>query len=391
MITFETAPVRSGSEESPKVVYLDLRGCEDCAVVKGAYHSTYNPNRLNIIEELEKLGIEVVVYDVVRDPLISDQYAFAYGISGGRAAPIIFSGDQYYQGVPAIFAAFNNGDIQANSTESLRDPIEGYEPRDLNYITALLFVIGAGLIDGVNPCAIAMLLMFISMIGFTKNKKVLLTVSISYIGAVFVTYYFIGVILLMLFNVALSVGVLSVILYSFFGLLTLFLAGLTFYDFWVTRKEEYENVKNQLPSFIRKFNQRLMEKFTKLLEDKHEKGKRFIWFILIPVIIGILVGITEAACTGQMLIFTLAWLESQTASGVTLIKLVYLFVFVVFFIMPLIVIAVIAIKAQSTMVVANFVRENLSKIKFVTAVFFLAMAIYFGFMIYEDFLKFYLT
>ncbi|MEA3485880.1 MAG: hypothetical protein U9R03_04135, partial [Candidatus Aerophobetes bacterium] len=57
----------------------------------------------------------------------------------------------------------------------------------------LLTVIGAGLIDGINPCAFAVIIFFVSWLVFIKQKgKVILVVGLIYIFAVFLAYFLIG-------------------------------------------------------------------------------------------------------------------------------------------------------------------------------------------------------
>lgn len=356
----------TGSPENPKIVYLDLDGCEVCDTVKD----------YGVLSGLEAQGVEVVVYDVMKDPLISDQYAFAYGISGGRAAPIIFAGDVYFRGDKAIIAAYNDGSIVENAQHPLRS-LEGYEARDFTFLGGLLFVIIAGLLDGINPCAIAMLLMFISLIGVTKHRKVMVIVTASYITSILITYLIIGFGFLTILGLSRTAfSNISFYLYGFFFLLTLFLSAITFYDFFVTRKDDYSKVKNQLPKFIQGFNKKLMEKLTATMDS--QKRFKYMWFIVIPAFIGILVGITEAACTGQIYIAVLASLEANNpGGGVGTVELFYLVVFNIMFVLPLMIIATIAIITKNTMVVADFVRKHLFIIKFATAVFFLVMAIYF--------------
>jgi len=334
----------------------------------------------------------VIVYDVMDDPLKADQYAYAYGISGGRAAPIIFTGETYFRGANDIIEAYENGDIFYHSQYELLD-VSDYQPRDFSFLSGLAFIIVTGLLDGINPCAIAMLLMFISMIGFTKNTKVMLLVSFSYIFSVFLTYLIIGFGFLTVLGLSRQAFEnVSIFLYGFFSALTLFLALITFYDYFVTKNQKYEQVKNQLPKFIRNFNERLMKKMTTVMAEKHNKNQRILWLIAIPAFIGVLVGITEAACTGQIYVAVLASLESSMAPGINAIKTFYLIVFNLMFVMPLIIIAIVSIKTKNTMLVANLTREHLPKIKFATAVFFLFMAVYFILMIMDvGFLNFELS
>ncbi len=361
-------PLAAGSPENPKVVYLDLETCEVCQTIKDH----------GVLEGLEDEGIEVVVYDVVQDPLMADKYAQTYGVEGGRAAPIIFAGDTYFRGDVDIIDAYEEGEIQARAEEPLKD-LSGYEARNFTFLTGLFLIIISGLLDGVNPCAIAMLLMFISMISFTQSRRKMLVVSFSYIISVLLTYFLIGLGFLTLLGISRQAFTnISFWLYSFFAVLTLILSIVTFYDFLVSKNEKYEKIKNQLPSPIRRFNQTLMKRMTAILEDKEAKKRTLAWLILIPSFIGVLVGITEAACTGQIYIAVLASIEANNpAGGMGGVELIYLIVFNLMFIVPLVIIAVVAIKTKNTMAVANFMRERLSLVKLLTALFFLLMAGYF--------------
>ncbi len=361
----------AGSEDQPKVVYLDLEGCEVCQAVKDH----------GVLTGLEDEGVEVIVYDVVDDPVISDKYAQAYDVHGGRAAPIIFAGDSFYRGDEAINDAYDSGEISNNATEPLKN-VEEYDVSDYSFLAGLVLIIFAGLLDGINPCAIAMLLMFISLIGFTKNRKKMLVVSFSYILSVLVTYFLIGMGLLSIIGISRrAFSNMSVILYGFFAILTFVLAVVTFYDFLVTRNDDYAKVKNQLPAFIRRFNKKIMKNLTDVLENKHTTKKSIVWLIAIPTVIGIIVGVTEAVCTGQIYIAVLASIEANnTGAGLSITRLIYLIVFNIMFVVPLIIIAIVAIRMRNTMVVANFMREHLSLTKILTAFFFLIMAAYFVLM-----------
>ncbi|MBM2821005.1 MAG: cytochrome c biosis transrane protein [Candidatus Berkelbacteria bacterium] len=73
------------------------------------------------------------------------------------------------------------------------------------FSSSLYLVITAGLLDSFNPCAIAVLLIFIAlMLTFKKSRRVILILGITYIFAIYLTYLAIGVGLLRaahLFNI----------------------------------------------------------------------------------------------------------------------------------------------------------------------------------------------
>ncbi len=328
-----------------------------------------------VLDDLETQGIPVRQVHVDENDFESVYLftAFLSTYGSDDDYPIVFAGDDFYAGANAIINGVEDGDIQQSALNPLRDVSE---PASLEGWSGFLTVIVAGLLDGVNPCAIAMLLMFISILGFMKSKKMLMIVSISYILGVLLTYFFVGFGLLQFLatpTVTQFMASLGQILYIIFAVMATLLFLVTFYDYIVTKNEDYEKVKNQLPSKIKRFNKNLMEKFTTVLKDENPSFKKTLNTFFIPFIIGVIVGFTEAACTGQIYFFILVGLHTVNPA----LGLIYLIIFNLLFILPLIIIAIIAVRSKNVMAVSNFFREHLSTIKLLTALFFLAMAIFF--------------
>ncbi len=349
------------------IIYFYDPLCYDCAFVEEAM----------IIDKLMEAGFSVAQVRVSRSDTIN-YYLFlsfleTYEVSG--TYPLIFAGQNYYQTADDIIAAYDAGEIQASAEDDFKDLVDP----DVDFLRGwqgLSVVIVAGLLDGINPCAIAMLLMFISILSFLQSKKMLMIVSFSYILGVLTTYFFIG------FGVLTFLGTdfmqtliddLGHIIYFIFGVLALFFFLITFYDYLVTRTEHYEKVKNQLPSKIKNFNKRIMDRFGRLIKEEAKTLKQKIMIIFIPFFIGAIIGITEAACTGQIYFFILFLIDTVDPVRGT----IYLGIFNLLFVLPLIIIAAIAVISKNIMGVSNFVREHLSIIKLLTSLFFLAMMLFF--------------
>ncbi len=357
--------VAMDDEETYEIVYFYEPRCLDCLVVEQA----------GIIENLREDGLKVTTY-IVNPNYQHNVYLFTSYLSTydtDADYPIIFAGDDYYSGSGTIIDAYEQGEIH----ESARTPLkEVRAPVNLEGLSGLITVIVAGLLDGINPCAIAMLLMFISILSFLKTKRVLLTVSIAYISGVLITYFLIGFGILRFLSTPFMqnlLGEVGTALYLGFGTLAFLFFAITFYDFLVTRKERYDKIKNQLPERLRNFNRRIMEKFTALIKNEERSKLKTFYIFLIPFLIGVIIGITEAACTGQIYFFILVGLHTVNPALGTF----YLIVFNLLFILPLVVIATIAIVSKNVLGVSNFVRERLPLIKFLTAMFFLVMMVYF--------------
>ena len=362
-MSFQTiTPVHA---DNATVVYFYEALCTGCQEL----------DRLEVIETLEDQGVHVEIKDLSIDENLRlfSIYNDTYGVpSRLRTTPIMFAGDRYFSGVSAIVSAVNDGSL---STAALQPLLELQEDLiDLTGFAGLIRIVVAGLLDSVNPCAIAMLLMFISLVGKLNKPGIIKRVSFAYIFGIFITYFLIGVFLLGLMRqFAAQINLAQTIIYIVFALLSVFLAVITFYDFYVTRKHEYGKIKNQLPKVIKKFNERFMDRFLAGLADDDATLKTKLMTFFVPFFIGVVVAFTEAACTGQ--VYGLILLSIRSAEPLT--GMIYLLIFNILFISPLLVISVIAVKNRSTQSIAMFVQSKLPAIKFATAVFFAAMAVYF--------------
>src|SRR5690606_37413326 len=92
------------------------------------------------------------------------------------STPMIFAGDKYFQGADVIIDSID--EIASNSAKPLKDVEFSYiDINKYNSVVLVFMVLVAGLIDGVNPCAIAMLILFISLlIGASSKKSVVINV-----------------------------------------------------------------------------------------------------------------------------------------------------------------------------------------------------------------------
>ena len=359
----QDALAETTDDQGLTIVYFYEALCTGCQAVDEA----------GVIDGLEAQGVTIIIKDMVETTSLEDmaRYGDFYGVpSRDRATPLMFAGDQFFSGPSDIIEAYENGTLLAAAGDPLLEVPEDYQ--GLSGISGLLSVMAAGLLDSINPCAIAMLLMFVSIVSPIKNQKVLIKVSLSYILGIFVMYFFIGFALLGLMRqFSAQITAIQTILYIGFGLLSLGLAALTFNDFLAARRADYGQIKNQLPSRIKKFNRRFMERFTQVLESDGEEKKWLL--IVIPFFIGLVIAVTEAACTGQ--VYGLILISIRSTEPMT--GILYLLLFNLLFVTPLIIISIIAVRAKTTAGIAMFVNDHLATIKILTAGFFLAMAIYF--------------
>lgn len=344
------------------VVYFGSKLCSGCQEVEAS----------GVFDELEAQGLNVKKYILEDDSSytgIFRNYQYTYGVKDSeKAVPILFVGDTFVNGVENIKKMTFNEEIKTLAQTPML-PIEAAPAGGIQIVYLMLL----GLLDGINPCAIAMLLIFISLLGFSKEKKVLLKVSITFMSAIFISYFLFGTILFRFLSVFAHLGFLvTVVPYVILGIsVVLFL--LNFYDYLVTRKQQYDKVKNQLPKGIQRFNRNLMKKFTDAME------KDSISMYVITFVLGLIISVTEFLCTGQA--YLTAILHLIHFSDHVMRGILLLFMYNILFILPLIIITVIAVKTKSVMGVTVFMREKLHIVKLINAIVFLAIGIYYIFVI----------
>lgn len=172
-----------------------------------------------------------------------------------------------------------------------------------------LMVLGAGLLDGINPCAFAVLLLFVAFL-FTlqRGRADLLAFGFTYIGAIYLTYFGIGIGLLTVFQLG------APHLMAKLGAGLMILLGLV-------------NIKDFFwygvgPSLA-------MPKIGGAARDRWMRRAT----LPATAVVGFLVGICEFPCTGGIYVGILGLLSTQTSfwNG-----LAYLAIYNVMFVLPLV-------------------------------------------------------
>lgn len=411
-VSISVSTIKADTDNN-RVVYFYDPWCEGCRdlIGNGDYDkdgllgeydtssSSYDESK-DYMKKIEAAGIEIIYVNVL-EPMTIDRipYNVTYKLdddgnlptagdiqigfnieyktdSDKRGTPQMFVGDKAYYN-EEIMDAIDSGEFFEKAKLDLLEVEAGDLFGDLKGVLGFLGVLGAGLLDGFNPCAIALLLMFISLVGFTDNKRVLIAVSITYITTMFLTYFLIGIgVLSVLEEFSKTSGLVDIVSWVIFILVLIFFI-FNMYDFFVSRKQEYGKIKNQLPKWIQKMNKRIMKVFANAMNEEGEKGN-LLGVITLTFFLGVTLSLTEFLCTGQIYLGIL--------EGVRFFKDFYayvaLFFYNVMFVLPMIIIALIAIKNESIMGVSNWIREHLHLIKLFNALLFLAIAIFYAFRLF---------
>ncbi|MFA5271351.1 MAG: hypothetical protein WC412_03300 [Candidatus Omnitrophota bacterium] len=229
-------------------------------------------------------------------------------------------------------------------------------------------VITSGLIDGINPCAFAVIVFFISFLAvYGYRKREIIYVGTFYCLAVFITYLLIG---LGFFNFLYSLSGFYTIIKVFYYFISGFcflLSGLALYDYFRFKKtKETEGLILQLPGFLKK---RINEIIGSRLRYKREEG--VVSLCLSAFVVGFLVSLLEAVCTGQVYLPTIVLILKST--NLRLKAFTYLIVYNIMFILPLICVFVLSLIGFSSQKFNDFLKKHLGRIKLLMFFLFLLL------------------
>lgn len=217
----------------------------------------------------------------------------------------------------------------------------------------LPLVVGAALVDGINPCAFGVLIFLLAFLSKTiKNKLLMLTNGLVYIFGVFITYLAAGLILLPILK---SLGTASVAAYYILALL-IFAAGLLEIKdyFWYGRWFSL----SIFPSDVKRIK----------THKSSIAGSKYTAFTL-----GCIVALIELPCTGAIYIALLA-IMSQTNLDVG--NLSFLVIYNIIFVLPLLVILWLFYKGISVKKFENWRNKNKAFMRLITGLVLIGLAIW---------------
>ncbi|MBK1881666.1 HEAT repeat domain-containing protein [Luteolibacter pohnpeiensis] len=226
----------------------------------------------------------------------------------------------------------------------------------------LPLVIGAGLLDGVNPCAFATIIFLLSYLQIARRTpREMLMVGIAFISAVFIAYLLAGLVLyqsLALINERFA-GIqrwMNLI----FGLLALFAAYLSFRDAWKSRAGRLDEMSLQLPGFLKS-----------RIRSVIRTSARARNFIIAAFVCGLVVSLLELACTGQVYAPIIYQIQQGRLDAV-----LWLIVYNLAFIVPLIVIFLLAYGGMRSETLIAFQKKHTGWVKLGLGLLFVLLAVF---------------
>ena len=225
-------------------------------------------------------------------------------------------------------------------------------------------VAGAGLIDGINPCAFTTIIFFISVLAYLgKSKREMLVVGLGFSVSVFLTYLLLGFGAMQAIKVfSVSHGISKGITIAT-AILAFVLASLSLRDFVAYRKSgSTKNIMLGLPKSIKNRIHRVMRKNLTVRN-----------LLIGSVVIGFLVSLLESVCTGQVYLPTIVFVMKDQTLRTKAFS--YLVLYNLMFTAPLIIIFIMAYKGVNSETLGVFLKRNLGAFKLTMAVLFAALGV----------------
>ena len=307
------------------VIYFHKQGCQKCArAVK--ILKTLQAKYPNIVVEQRNAKTEQTLLEAM---------GMLYKVSETKrmTTPAIFIGDTALIG--ELDAEHLENAVQKHLTIGVASRIEAAEAQldtaESEIVSrfhgfGILTVAGAGLLDGINPCAFATIIFFLSYMNLVgRGRKEMLIAGGAFTLAVFTTYLLLGLGTLSFMNYLKRFSGVTTCVYLIAALLTFGLAGLSLYDAVKAKQGKTKDILLQLPLALK-------QRIHKVIREQ----TRTSGIITGAIVIGFVISALELVCTGQVYLPTLtfvAGIESMRANAVA-----YLLLYNLMFIVPLLVV-----------------------------------------------------
>ena len=344
-----------GGGTNSTIVYLYTPACESCAEAEALIEAL--PESLQVTRgDVTFLSrIDVTRIDATQHPDLAQALFDQRGIpSEQRVTPAIFLTDKELIGIDRIerylaryveigwaVGSVSIGDSTANT----------------NAPAGIASALAAGLVAGLNGCALSMLLMFVSLL--LESRRHAVPCAVVFLASKLACYLLIGFALTSLLQRLNPTWLLPAARW----LLTILggaLAALNLWDALRASKGDLGGMKNQLPQGLRKRLHAAIRVLT---------GKK----ILLPAcaLLGILVAAGEFLCAGQLYLANL--LQSVRYGQDRFVQSLSLIAYCVAFLAPSCILAALMFAGRSANAVADFMARHIALVKLLTAAMMLAL------------------
>lgn len=347
--SFDTA-VHKESDNGIHIAYFHRQGCQKCA------------RAVKILKKLKDKYPQIVVdqHNSKTEQTLLEAMGTHYNVPQTKrlTTPAVFVGetaligDLDEQRLENIMQKYLTTGVASRIKE-----VEAYKGTAETEIVnrfhgfGILTVAGAGLLDGINPCAFATIVFFISYMNLVgRGRKEMLIAGGAFALAVFGTYLLLGLGTLSFMNYINQFSGIAKCVYLLAATATFALAGLSLYDAVKAKQGKTKEILLQLPRALK-------QRIHKVIREQ----TRTSGVIAGALVIGFVISALELVCTGQVYLPTLTFVAG--IEGVRTHAIAYLLLYNLMFIVPLLIVFGCVYWGTTSMQLGGILQKHLVSVK----------------------------
>lgn len=355
--------IANAASEKLTIVYFYSDSCSYCKEVKPIIDAIKKDKQISVIE---------YSIDDPSNLAIQEQYAKYYKIDEAKQhnIPMLFLGNRIFDNKSDIknnllwtieLAKKEPSKYQTYIMELDKDMEKSFFKEKAKEIT-FAGILLAGLLDGINPCAISVLMIFCSFLLFRGKNKTVIPTAIIFIAGSFISNLAIGLGLFTILKTISGSTAIMVAVYVVSIILCIIAVYLNTIDIINGfKKNDITGFKNQL-STETKF--KISEIFRKAVSTK--------FIVLAAFIAGVIIAAMEFSCTGQVYIPTITYMINAELSISYILMLV---LYNIMFVLPLILVVLLLLLIKEPEDIKGRVLKYSHIIKIIANIFFMIMIV----------------
>lgn len=338
-------------------VYFGEIGCDHCDVFLYSQRAS--------LEARHGVTLRLVPHDILKP----DDYALCVQMLAPfaqefRTFPVLFMGNNVYQGNDAIDANIDDEIVYYLGHATYRPrvtphPAMSSAPAGFTARFAPVFL--AGLLDGINPCAFSALLFFLSYMTMRRRSRAMaLAAGTVFVASVFAVYFMLGLGLLSGLRAIMGFRYAGLISNSIISVLAVIMGLASVRDALRARAGNPGDAVMKMPEVLSR-STRLLIRTT----------STWTAALTSSAIAGAGVSLLELACTGQIYLPTLAFINRTNRTGTSILLLL---AYNTAFVLPLLLLFAVFFLGTSHERIRSWYRGKIFMVRVLTACFFFAMA-----------------
>lgn len=350
--------------DDSELIYFYLPSCKDCEKAEKILKELPETVRIKKGNEFINSKVRVIKLNAGEEEnlaLLKARFEYFKVPVEEQQVPIIFLGSTWISGAEKIQSRLETAVMNGHGLGTVHITLNGAQSNDTT-VLSFLSIFLTGLLNGLNPCSLSMLIFFFSVLLFNERTKIF-SAGMTFIAGKFTAFLLLGTVLYRVFIeldlrwVQTTSKIILVCIGFIFTILNI-------RDYIHAKNEKYDKILVQLPVKLRKLDHSLIKAVSRF--------SNFKVFIPLCFVLGVLIAVGEFMCTGQIYLATIVlMLQNSTDINAAVSFVLY----AIAFILPLLIITVLLSKGRTAFEVSEAVREKMPLIKLVNALFFLVFII----------------